>query len=219
MFNRIANNQNDQSLAVQMRRKRFALFTSLLSQLQRPVHILDIGGTENFWKTMNVNWGDQIFVTLLNIRAHEATFPNLKSKAGDARDLDMENQSFDVVFSNSVIEHVGDFNDQTKMAKEVMRVGKRYFVQTPNKFFPIEPHFLFPFFQFLPLSVRVFLLRKFNLGWYKKISNEVDARREVEAVRLLSKREFTRLFPHASIHEEKFAGMTKSFVAFNGWDQ
>ena len=59
-----------------------------------------------------------------------------------------KDKSFDAVFSNSVIEHVGTFEDQKMMANEVIRVTNFYFIQTPNLYFPIEPHFLVPFFQF-----------------------------------------------------------------------
>ena len=125
--------------------------------------------------------------------------------------------SFDVVFSNSVIEHVGTYQDQIQMAKEVRRVGKRYFVQTPNKYFPLEPHFLFPLFQFLPINIRVLLLQNFKLGWFSKTPDKVKAREIVESIRLLDKREFISLFPNAELYEEKIFGMTKSFVVYGGW--
>lgn len=105
------------------------------------------------------------------------------------------------------------------MAKEVCRVGRRYFVQTPNKYFPLEPHFLFPFFQFLPIWIRVLLLRNFNLGWFVKTPDKAKAKEIVEGIRLLNKREFTSLFPNASIYQEKVFGITKSFLAYGGWDE
>ena len=218
MFKRIADNREEQSFAVQFRRKRFAFFQSLLSQLPRPVHILDIGGTENYWKTMGLNAEDQVYITLLNLTSDNVILPHVTSIVGDARNIKAEDDGFDIVFSNSVIEHVGDYEDQLQMANEVRRVGKRFFVQTPNKYFPLEPHFLFPFFQFLPISIRVWLLQNFNLGWFARTPDKGKAKEIVESIRLLGKREFSALFPNAAIYEEKIFGMTKSFVAYGGWE-
>jgi ubiquinone/menaquinone biosynthesis C-methylase UbiE len=218
MLKKIADNQDRQSLAVQFRKKRFAFFKSLLSNEKRPIHILDIGGTETYWKMMELKEDDEIFITLLNLSTDRTTQSNIRTIVGDARRIDAGDKTFDVVFSNSVIEHVGTYSDQMQMAQEVKRVGQRYFVQTPNKFFPIEPHFLFPFFQFFPIMVRVQLLRNFNLGWFQKIPDAVQAKREVENIRLLSKRDFMRLFSDARIYEEKVLGVTKSFVAYAGWN-
>ncbi len=218
MLKGIADNRDEQSLAMQFRRKRFAFFQSLLSRLERPVHILDVGGTESYWKTMGMN-DDQVFVTLLNLTHENVTVSHTTSIVGDARYIQMDDNSFDIVFSNSVIEHTGTFQDQLQMAKEVCRVGKRYFVQTPNRYFPLEPHFLFPFFQFLPLSVRARLLQNFDLGWFPKIPDMQKARQIVEGIRLLDKCEFASLFPSAALYEERVLGMTKSFIAYGGWDK
>lgn len=217
MLKRMADNRDQRSLAVQFRKRRFAFFQSLLSRLERPVHILDIGGTESYWKSMELNAGDQVFITLLNLTQNDVSLPNVTSIAGDARAMIAKDASFDVVFSNSVIEHVGTYQDQLQMAKEVRRVGKRYFIQTPNKYFPLEPHFLFPLFQFLPINIRVLMLQNFKLGWFSKTPDKVKAREIVEGIRLLGKREFMALFPNAAIYEEKILGMTKSFVAYGGW--
>lgn len=100
------------------------------------------------------------------------------------------------------------------MSQEVKRVGKKYYVQTPNLYFPIEPHFIFPLFQFLPVNLRVWLVQHFNLGWCPRIPDRARALREVQEIRLLTKAEMQRLFPDAKIFEEKFFGMTKSFVAY-----
>jgi len=217
MFKRIADNRDQRSLAVQFRRRRFAFFQSLLSRLERPVHILDVGGTETYWKMMELTAGDQVFITLLNLTQNDVSLPNVTSIAGDARAMLAKDASFDVVFSNSVIEHVGTYQDQLQMAKEIRRVGKRYFIQTPNKYFPLEPHFFFPLFQFLPINIRVLLLQNFKLGWFSKTPDKVKAREIVEGIRLLDKREFLSLFPNAEVYEEKILGMTKSFVAYGGW--
>lgn len=217
MLKQMADNREERSLAVQFRRKRFAFFRSLLSRLEYPIHVLDVGGTEAYWKMMGLEPDGQIVVTLLNLNQSAVTLPCVKSIAGDARDIQAPDHSFDVTFSNSVIEHVGSDRDQLQMAREVRRVGKHYFVQTPNKHFPLEPHFLFPFFQFLPVAVRTRLLQNFNLGWFSRTPDQEKARELVESIRLLDRREFVALFPTASIYEEKVLGLTKSFVAYGGW--
>ena len=152
--------------------KRFAFFEQLIAPLVKPLRILDVGGTEDFWQSMGFGDRDDMWVTLLNVTAVATSSPQFVSIAGDARDLSQfKRREFDVVFSNSVIEHVGDFADQKRMADEVQRVGKRYFVQTPNRYFPIEPHFLFPCFQFLPEACRSVCSADFD--WALTISSPI----------------------------------------------
>ena len=203
-----------------MRRRRFAFFLSLLESVDRPLSILDVGGTQQFWDIMGRQHLEGAQVTLLNLAAPPVSANNFESVAGDARDLGRyETSSFDVVFSNSVIEHLGpDFADQQRMADEIKRVGKRYFVQTPNRYFPLEPHFLVPGFQFMPLELRVWLVSHFNVGWYRRIPDRAEARSEVESISLLTRRDLRRLFPRARIYRERLMGLTKSFVAYDGWD-
>jgi 2-polyprenyl-3-methyl-5-hydroxy-6-metoxy-1,4-benzoquinol methylase len=149
----------------------------------------------------------------------DVTRANFTSVAGDAADLSRyAAASFDVVLSNSVIEHVETYERQAAMASEVQRVGRRFFVQTPNRWFPLEPHFLFPFFQFLPLEMRVLLLGRFDLGWHKRVRDKRAARAEVLSIRLMSGAELRRLFPGATMYRERFLGVTKSFVVYGGWD-
>ncbi|MGH7602672.1 MAG: methyltransferase domain-containing protein [Gemmatimonadaceae bacterium] len=220
----LGDNSDPHSLATKMRRRRFAFFLSLLERVKRPVRVLDVGGTREFWELM----GDGIVgernlhdvsITLLNRGTQPTSGKIFESIAGDARDLSrFDDQSFDVVFSNSVIEHLGpEFSSQQLMAEEVRRVGKRYFVQTPNRYFPIEPHFLTPGFQFFPVSVRVWLVTHFEVGWYRRFSDRSEAEREVTSISLLTKFQLRQLFPEAHIHQEKFGGLTKSFVAYYGW--
>jgi methyltransferase family protein len=215
----LADNSRTDSLATRMRRQRFALFLSLLESVEGPIEILDIGGTQQFWDLMLGKPPAGMRVTLLNVAHQPVSSSAFVSAVGDAKNLGrIGNRQFDVVFSNSVIEHVGDYADQRRMADEVQRVGKRYFVQTPNRRFPIEPHFLFPFFQYLPISTRAWMLSTFDVGWYRRIRDKAAARREVESIQLLTKSRFAKLFPGAAIYEEKVLGLTKSFVAFCGWE-
>ena len=210
-----ADNRNPHSLASRMRLKRHTQFRDAILKLPRPLSILDVGGTEDIWKSIGFVDQPDIDITLLNIDAKISLHHNIICVVGDARDMKVfRSGQFDVVYSNSVIEHVGELADMQKMAEEMRRVGKRYYVQTPYRYFPIEPHFLFPFFQFLPVTWRVGLLRHFHLGW---IGREPDRRRAesiVRSVRLLSRREFQRLLPEAVISTEKFFGLPKSLLAW-----
>jgi hypothetical protein len=205
------------SLASRLRSKRLAFFRGLLSLVPRPVTILDVGGTTDFWKSPEFR-NDGVNVVLLNVAREAIDDPRFESMIGDARDLSaFADASIDVVYSNSVIEHVGTFDDQRAMAAEVRRVAKRYFVQTPNALFPIEPHFLVPGFQFMPLELRAFLLTQARLGWVPRERDRRRAREVVGSVRLLNIGQMRALFPDAAVYHERFLGLTKSFIAYHGW--
>lgn len=223
---RLANRQwvkCKELIGVRLRRKRFSFFLSLLDSLNGPVAILDVGGTRRFWETMEFVPSNNTEITLLNRHASELSTRLFKSIIGDACQMPFADNEFDVVFSNSVLEHVGDHINRLRMAKEIRRVGKRYFVQTPNRYFPIEPHFALPFFQFLPLALKVWLLTLLRLKRFKQlrklptIRNKV--RRGVQSIHLLCHREVEQLFPEATMKEERFCGLVKSFIAYHGWEQ
>ena len=219
LLKKLGDNNDAASLASTMRRRRFAFFASLLGGVSRPIHILDVGGTQQYWDSMGHEALGDVHITLLNLRAQPVSRRNFTSVAGDARDLSrFPDGSIDVVFSNSVIEHLGPkFADQRQMANEIRRVARRYFIQTPNRYFPLEPHFLTPGFQFLPLGTRVWLASHFDVGWSRRIADKAEARREVESISLLSESQFRELFPEALIFKERILGLTKSFVAYHGW--
>ena len=217
LFRKLVDNREEDSFATQMRRRRFQFFVDLLDTLPRPIAILDVGGTANFWQRMGFVEQDAR-ITLLNIDPTPLPSTHFRAVIGDATDMrEFRDQAFDVVFSNSVIEHVGDFEQQRRMASEIQRVGRRYFLQTPNYYFPLEPHFLFPGFQWLPRDARVGLIQRFNLGWVKKIPDRTEAQHRIDTTRLLRKSELKTLFPRANWYEEKFLGLTKSFVVYDGW--
>ena len=217
LFTRLADSRDAASLAARMRAKRAEVFLGLVAPLSRPLTILDLGGTFASWQRMGAPLPD-VEIILLNIESQVVPVPGFQSICGDARDLSaFRDKSIDIVYSNSVIEHVGNRDDQARMASEIRRVGKRYFVQTPNYRFPVEPHFVFPGFHYLPLDVRALLLTRFRLGWFDREPDWHRARAAVESIRLLTKGEVQALFPDGDIFEERFLGLTKSVVALHGW--
>jgi len=206
------------SINQKFREKRFHFFTTLLEGIKsdEPIHILDIGGTEIYWERMKFTSNNNVIITLLNLETVPAKNNNFISIKGDACDLSsFKDKQFDIVFSNSVIEHLFSIDNQKKMANEAMRVGKFYFVQTPNYFFPIEPHWLFPFFQFLPFKTRVFLTKNFDLGHYKKSANKEDAIKRVNEVKLLTEKQMKNLFPRGKVYRETFLSLVKSITMYN----
>ena len=218
---RLADNTNADSLATNLPRRRFGAFLQMADNLAksagRPLNILDVGGTESFWVAMGATSLPH-HVTLLNLDEVPTRYPNITSFAGDARDMaEFRDRQFDIVLSNSVIEHVGTFADQAKMAKEVQRVADHCFVQTPSFFFPLEPHFLFPFFQWFPVRLRVWLLMNFSLGWFERQSSREEALRIVSGIRLMKASELKALFPGARINRERVLGLTKSYIV-SKWD-
>src|SRR6202035_1769623 len=101
-----------------LRKKRFALFKELISSLPRPICILDVGGTEEFWEQMDFI-KDDVKIIVYNRSRVEVTHSNIISMAGDARNVvEFQDNEFDIVFSNAVIEHVGSFAHQLQMAEE-----------------------------------------------------------------------------------------------------
>jgi SAM-dependent methyltransferase len=179
-----------------------------------------------FWEKMNFLDEEGVSITVLNSAPCELEYQPTESGrtvfnsfTADARDLsEFEDNSFDIVFSNSVLEHVGDFADQKMMIDEVSRVGKRIFIQTPNYYFPIEPHFHVLGFQFLPVSFRASLLQRFDLGWTKKVPDRRLAEQVVMEVQLLTEKQLRNLCPDAEIHYERTMGLTKSFIICQGWE-
>ena len=125
-YRKIADFEKEGSLALKVRKQRFQIFKDLIDALPRPLRILDVGGTEVFWEIMGFAGCHDFEIVILNIIDYlKTSYDNLTYVKGDARDLSpFKDNEFDVVFSNSVIEHVGSYQDQEKMALEIQRVGK-----------------------------------------------------------------------------------------------
>jgi hypothetical protein len=130
----------------------------------------------------------------------------------DGRDIPFGAASFDAVFCNSVVEHVGEWREQQRLAAEIRRVGRSYFVQTPDRSFPVEPHLLMPLVHWLPRSVYRRMPPSFSLR-YMVCGLTAKEKEDMRNIRLLNINEMRELFPDAAINRERFCGMPKSILA------
>jgi hypothetical protein len=215
-FRNAADDARTDSLSHRLRARRFEEFERRTARLPRPLSILDVGGTTEYWEARG--WADRpgVEVTLVNLTGSEQRYENLKPAVGDATSLEYEDGAFDLVFSNSVIEHLFTLENQRAMAREVRRLGRAYWVQTPNFYFPIEPHFLAPAWHWLPVSARVAILRRRAVGWNGRCPDPEHARRIVTEHRLMRRSELKALFPEATLVPERVAGLVKSWTAVYG---
>jgi SAM-dependent methyltransferase len=181
------------------RRRRFKEFLSTYGACRT---ILDIGGEHYTWDIIGRRDG----VLLLNVSAPLKT-GGFQYLLGSGLALPFADKSFDLAFSNSVIEHVGSEANQFQFAGEMMRVGRRIYCQTPSRLFPFDPHLTTPFLHWLPRSwLRPKLLRYFTLnGWLLKKPYEYD-------VTWISKRKLRKMFPECKITTERFLLLPKSFT-------
>lgn len=143
--------------------------------------------------------------------------PVLRSIDGDARNLSFADRSYDIVFSNSVIEHVGDFADQQAFAREARRLGTRLWIQTPAYECPIEPHYLGVFIHWFPAKWHASLARLFSLRGLSGAADPAELREIARSTRLLTRSEMKSLFPDCEIWTERlFLIIPKSHVAMRG---
>lgn len=179
----------------------------------RETTIADVGGSLFNWDIFDR--GSQI--AILNLghpRRSQLDSPdNFAFLRGDGTRLPFRDDSFDIGYSNSVVEHLFTFEQQRQFAEEMRRTADALWVQTPARPFPIEPHYLTPFVHFLPKRLQRKLLRNFSVwGWIARPSQQVvDA--NVEEIRLVNFKEMRELFPDCEIRREKALFLTKSYIA------
>ena len=207
------------------RRRRIELLNGLVSVVMREkgsCAILDVGGTYNFWHIWRdeIDW-DKTSITCVNLDPHHLEDGKVETSVrmvqGNACDLSgIADNEYDIAFSNSVIEHVGLWPNMRAMASEVKRVAPRYFVQTPNFWFPIEPHARTPFLHWVPepVAYRIVMARK--CGFWKKHDTVSGAVGAVQSAKLIDMRQMQSLFDDAVITREKFMGLTKALIAIRG---
>ena len=198
-------------LAIVSPRARQARMTRFVTLMAVRPHqrVLDLGGVATLWRFVDV----PLDITIVNLdeadlRRRQEGPHRFTYKLGDATDLrDLADDSFDIVFSNSCIEHVGPAAKQEAFSGEVRRVAPSYYVQTPAPTFPIEAHTGLPFWWFWPRRLRHRLILRWRMG-------DPAYADFVEQTRALSLVQLRRLFPDAVIDKERILGLTKSHVAW-----
>jgi hypothetical protein len=181
--------------------------------------IADLGGNRGYWSV----WKDAFDFSRLSvdcINIYNADDPSedypesVVFRLGNACDLtDVADLAYDVAFSNSTIEHVGNWADKKAFAREARRIARSYVVQTPNVFFPVEPHARAPFLHWLPDPLRYRIHLASRTGFYPKATTIDEAMSSLEDARMLDIQQMRYLFPDALIEKEKLALLTKSFTA------
>ena len=214
LYNADQNNEN--SISKKLRVKRFKFFSEFCKELHKPVNILDLGGSDYHWRDSEFRSNKDFHITIVNTE-HQNTegFNNLSFIKKDVTDLKFfDDNEYELVYSNSLLEHINNFTKQKILAEEIRRIGRHYFIQTPNYYFPMEPHFLFPLFQFFPDKLKTKLIMNYDLGWFKKETDIIKANELASSVRLLKESELKEIFPNSRIYYEKYFLLNKSFIIY-----
>lgn len=137
--------------------------------IKKKFKILDVGSVNSDNKFNNVflfYYPHKNRITCISnqkLNKLEKFFKKSKLIVGDCRKMIFKNNSYDVVHSNATIEHVGNRKNQIKFISECYRVSKKFvFIQTPNRFFPVEMHTFIPFIHFLPKKIFRYIIRFFG---------------------------------------------------------
>jgi hypothetical protein len=177
------------------RARRMSAFSEIMKP-QADMRILDLGGQPEIWDTVE----PILDITCLNLpgiaRTEHSTHHKITYVEGNACCMpNYHPGDFDLIFSNSVIEHVGSLEQQTRFANEVLRLSSRYWIQTPSKYFPIEAHCGMPFWWFYPDWLRQYFLRR----WSKILPVWTEM---VATTSVLSEQTLRALFPGCAIRIE-----------------
>ena len=205
------------------RARRFALVESLIrAALARKdeVSILDAGGVAEYWNLLAPDLRPRVFVHVLNFADELASYDVYTDRdlrfvnvAGDACAMPQyADGQFDLAHSNSVIEHVGGYGAMMRFAGEMRRVGRAYYVQTPNFWFPVDPHNAVPFLHWMPDGVRAGLFARTRLGLAAR-TDYAGALARLDATRMLTRAMMRHFFPDAQHRTERAAFLAKSLIA------
>ncbi|HLW71210.1 MAG TPA: class I SAM-dependent methyltransferase [Candidatus Binataceae bacterium] len=191
-----------------LRGSRMAEFEKIFAP-ERGTRVIDLGGTTTIWNLIKT----PLDVTIVNLTCtdpakntdshHHFTFVE-----GDATQLhDYSDNSFDIVFSNSVIEHVGGEPNERKFAGEARRLAPSYYVQTPSVYFPLEAHTGIPFWWAMPRALRA----RMHRGWEKTLP---DWNEMIRGTTVITRRKLQGYFPDGTVKTERILGIPKSYYVY-----
>jgi hypothetical protein len=201
-------------LSQRSRRLKMDLFHRYL-HLAGTEHILDIGSqVDSQSRQILERFHDRSLITAANIepnhlRAIRNAYPGVRTVQCDARSMPFRDREFDVVYSNAVIEHVGNLEDQQRMADEVRRVGKRWFLTTPNRWYPFEFHVRMPLISWLPPR---WMHKAARLWGYDHIQRRYKSGNDYSDVQLLTARQLARMFPDSLILKPRITFWPETIV-------
>lgn len=197
------------------RRKRWRRFLRTIQPDAADV-ILDVGGYPRFWLFFEPVGSriDIVNIDRIDWDPDQAPEHNIHTFKGDGCDLPYADGSYDIIFSNSVIEHLGTWQNQQRFAAEAVRVGGSLWIQTPAREFFFEPHYMTPFIHWFPKKTRRRLLRNFTLWGLLIRPDDQSVEESLREHRQLRYEEMQELFPDCTIYKEKFLFLfTKSYIA------
>lgn len=188
------------------RRKRMSLFVALTGLTERH-SVIDVGGTPEIWKFLPF----KPKLTFVNLRRLPGV-PLENQIICDGCDIPVPDKSFDIAFSNSVIEHVGSRPRQADFARELNRVGRSVWLQTPDRACPLEVHTLVPFLHWLPDAIFVRMARQFSIRRF--IDDPAIFETDLQSLHPLSVNDVRVALPAAKIIRERLAFFPKSIIAY-----
>jgi hypothetical protein len=176
--------------------------------------VLDVGGCSTYWQHCEV----LPRLTVVNLLSYPLPLGerNFTFVYGDGTRLPFCDGAFEIAHSNSVIEHLGTWETQVAFSRELRRVGRKVWVQTPAKTFPVESHTFDPIWHWFGPRVQALFLRNFSLWGLLNRPSPAEVGEFLSTTRLLTEGELRRLFPDCAILREKVGGLTKSLIAAGG---
>jgi hypothetical protein len=187
-----------------------------VSRLYGRVDLLDIGGTAEYWQIVPEEFLERhcVSITIVNqFSSPSGDYGRFRFMVADGCALPIDDDTYHIAHSNSVVEHVGDWSRMVAFAGELRRVAIRYYVQTPNYWFPVEPHFGLPLIHWLPMPWRYSMVQRTMKPQHRTYDRAI---RRIESARLLNRRMMRCLFPGARHITERYYGLPKSLIAVSG---